>query len=251
MIRIGLTACFMYPDPSRPYFGPKSLTYMENDMVQYLATRGVLAILVPDVEEDLLESYLDEIDGIIFQGGSDLAPESYQQEPIDPKRWPGDRYRDQYEFKILESANQRKLPLFGICRGAQLINAWHGGSLYQDLPTQTATPRTHRCPDQYDKIHHPVDCTPGGLLHDLYGKTRLEVNSVHHQGIDSLGNGLKVEARCPDDHLIEAFTNETMEDQYLLGVQWHPEFSATLGDTIEDPQPLLDHFLKAARRDNS
>lgn len=251
MMRIGLTACFMYPDPSRPFFGPKSLTYMENDMVQFLAKRDVQAILIPDVNGQLLETYLDHIDGIIFQGGSDLDPRSYKQEPIDGQRWPGDRYRDLYEFRILESAKPRKIPLFGICRGAQLINAWHGGTLYQDLPTQTGTPRVHRCAEEYDRIHHPVDCRPGGLLNQLYGKTRLEVNSVHHQGIQTLGTGLIEEARCPDDNLVEAFTGATMQDQFILGVQWHPEFSPTLGDTIENPQPLLDHFLHAARSTGS
>ncbi|MEC9092688.1 MAG: gamma-glutamyl-gamma-aminobutyrate hydrolase family protein [Planctomycetota bacterium] len=251
MIRIGLTACFLYPEPNRRYFGPKTLTYMENDLVQSLSKHGVLVVLIPDVNDQQLDAYLNELDGMVFQGGSDLAPQSYGEDPINPSLWPGDRYRDRYEFRIMDRVCHRKIPVLGICRGAQLINVWAGGTLYQDLSTQRSNSRTHRCPEKYDRLQHPIECTPGGLLNQLYGKTSLKVNSVHHQGLKNLGRGLKTEAICPDDQLVEAFTNEKLDEHYILGVQWHPEFSETLGSQVEDPGPLLDHFLKIARSHRS
>ena len=251
MIRIGLSACFMYPDPPRIDFGLKSLTFVENDMVNYLTREEIFTLIIPDVNGEALDHYLDEVDGIVFHGGSDIAPESYREQAIDSDRWPGDHYRDKYDLNVMEGACKRKLPVFGICRGCQLINVWYGGSLYQDLATQTATTRVHRCADEYDKINHSVNCVEGGVIDGIYGKTSLQVNSVHHQGIKTIGRGLVVEARCPDDDLIEAFTGENMDDQYILAVQWHPEFSPTLGDRVEDPEPLLDHFLGAVRRKKS
>lgn len=251
MIRIGLTACFMYPDPSRSDFGHRSLTFVENDMVNYFAREETLTVMIPDVSDELLDHYLDEVDGVVFHGGSDLAPESYKEQAIDSNRWPGDRYRDKYDLNVMDGVSERKLPVFGICRGFQLINVWYGGSLYQDLATQTGTTRVHRCAEEYDRINHSVNCVAGGVINGIYKKTNLQVNSVHHQGVKALGRGLVVEARCPDDDLIEAFTSEDMDDQYVLAVQWHPEFSSTLGDRIEDPAPLLDHFLEVVRSKKS
>jgi putative glutamine amidotransferase len=246
MVKLGVSACFFYPDPGRAVFQHKSLTYLENDMARYLTQTGVLPILLPDVG-DQLEAYLDEVDGVVFQGGSDLAPSSYGEEPIENGRWPGDAVRDRYELDVMDRAAKRGLPVYGICRGAQLLNVWHGGTLYQDLVTQTGTTAPHRNPELYDRTHHTLTCTPGGELARIYGRSELSVNSIHHQGIKRLGDGLRAEATCPDDGLVEAFTATNPGRQYVLGVQWHPEFSPTLGDRVADPMPLLDHFLDAVR----
>jgi len=83
LVTIGVTACFMYPDVNRPVFGKKSLSYFENDMLSYLTRKGVMPILIPDVKDALLGQYLQEMDAFVFQGGVDLAPETYGDEPID------------------------------------------------------------------------------------------------------------------------------------------------------------------------
>ncbi|MEO0603387.1 MAG: gamma-glutamyl-gamma-aminobutyrate hydrolase family protein, partial [Myxococcota bacterium] len=238
-------ACLFPPDRERGVFWKKSLTYLENDMAHYLTREGVLPILIPEVG-DRVEQYLDEVDGLVLQGGADLAPGSYGEDGIEDGRWPGDPRRDAYELDVLRRAAHRKLPIYGICRGAQLLNVWRGGTLYQDLVTQTSTEVVHQEHEAYDAVHHPVECVEGGLLASLYGATTLTVNSVHHQGVKTLGAGLAVEARAPDG-LVEAFVAEDLDDQYVLGVQWHPEFSPTLGDRVADPAPLLDHFLAAVR----
>lgn len=249
MIKIGLTACFMYPDPSRIVFGHKSLTYMENDMVRYITREDILPILIPDLPEDLLIPLLEQLDGIVFQGGVDLSPESYSDDFLSKERWPGDKYRDDYELMIADFAFKNDIPMYGICRGFQLLNAYFGGKLYQDLATETKTEREHRNAETYDRIHHSVKLNEGGYIANLYGgKNSIEVNTVHHQGVKILGSDLVEECRCPDDGLIEGFTYKDMDRKYVLGVQWHPEFSPTLGKVVDDPTPLYDDFLKAVEK---
>ena len=96
MIKLGITACFMYPDPSRLTFGHKTLAYLEHDMSRYLSKMGVMPILLPDLPWNELEQFLREVDGIVFQGGADVSPTSYGESAIENGRWPGDAYRDQY-----------------------------------------------------------------------------------------------------------------------------------------------------------
>jgi putative glutamine amidotransferase len=250
MIKIGVSACFMHPDPQRAFFGPKVLAYLEQDMARYLSRPGIMPILIPDLPEPEWSAFLAEMDGFVFQGGADLAPETYGETPIENGRWPGDPVRDLYELRIMKYAFDRKKPIFAICRGFQLTNAFFGGTLYQDLKTQNATQLTHRDAALYDRIHHEIAFEPESYLKKIYppsGSQPLVVNSVHHQGIKDLGKGLVVDARCPVDGLIEAFHFHKMNENYVLAVQWHPEFSPTLGNQVIDPKPLYDDFLKAVQ----
>ena len=125
IIKIGLTPCFMYPDTNRLVFGHKSLTYMENDMVKFIASSGAMPILIPDLNDDLLAKYLDEMDAFVFQGGVDVAPKSYNDKEIEDGKWPGDFYRDEFELKILDYAMKNNKPILGICRGFQIINTYN------------------------------------------------------------------------------------------------------------------------------
>lgn len=102
MLKIGLSACFMYPDPTRVVFGHKSLTYMENDMARFVARDGVLPVLIPDLPAEQLHSILEQLDGIVFQGGADLCPETYGEPYLDKERWPGDKHRDCYELALAD-----------------------------------------------------------------------------------------------------------------------------------------------------
>jgi putative glutamine amidotransferase len=238
----------MYPDPARAVFGHKTLTYLERDMSRFLSRQGVMPVLLPDVPWEQLEPYLKEMDGFVFQGGADISPQSYHETMIEDvtgkPRWPGDHYRDQYELKIMDWAFKNKKPVLGICRGFQLANIYFGGTLYQDLKLQTNTEVEHRNAELYDKILHEVECGPGSLLEKIYGQKSLSVNSVHHQGIKTLGKDLVVDAICPKDQLIEAFHHKNMNEHLVLAVQWHPEFSHTIQNKIISPEPLLNYFLE-------
>lgn len=244
MIKLGVTSCFMYPDPNRAVFGHKTLTYFEHDMSRFLSRPGVMPILLPDVPWAQLEQYLSEMDGFVFQGGADISPLNYKEDPIENGRWPGDYHRDQYELKIMDWAFKNKKPILAICRGFQLVNVYFGGSLYQDLKLQTQTSVEHRNAELYDKIFHPVECTPDSLLEKIYQQKILTVNSVHHQGIKLLGSGLVVDALSKEDNLIEAIHYKEMDEHFILAVQWHPEFSHTIKDKVINPEPLINYFLK-------
>lgn len=248
MIHIGVSACFMYPDKTRLVFGHKTLAYLEQDMARYLSRKGVMPVLIPDLPQEELTEFLDEMDGLVFQGGSDIAPSTYQESPIENGRWPGDPFRDQYELKIMDYAFKKQKPIYAICRGFQLANVYFGGTLFQDIKTCTATTLEHRNADLYDHVYHDITCTENSLLKEIYGKDTLSVNSVHHQGIKSMGKGLVVDALSTLDQLVEAFHYQNMQENYLLAVQWHPEFSHTIKDKVADPAPLYDHFLNAVTK---
>lgn len=237
----------MYPDPTRTVFGHKTLAYLEQDMARYLSRQGVMPILIPDLPDEELFHFLEEMNGVVFQGGADIASSTYKEDAIENGRWPGDPFRDQYELKIMDYAFKNKKPILAICRGFQLANVYLGGTLYQDLKILTNTPTEHRSAELYDKIHHSVVCTKESLLKSIYQQEALIVNSVHHQGIKTLGRNLVVDAVASDDQLIEAFHFKELKTNYLVGVQWHPEFSHTLKDKVCDPTPLYNHFLDAVK----
>ncbi len=244
MLKIGLSACFLYPDVDRVVFGPKTLTYMENDMVNYVTQEGVLPVLIPNLPFQLLKPIVEQLDGFVFQGGTDIAPEFYGESPIVPGKWLGDPYRDEYELGLMEMAFQSGKPILAICRGIQVLNVYCKGTLYQDIATQVPHALTHRDAKQYDSLKHGVSLTKGGVLEQTYAEdVNQRVNSVHHQAIKDLGENLEVLATCAEDGLIEAVGYTNAEPGKIIGVQWHPEFSYQKNEQALDPRALYRLFL--------
>lgn len=164
-----------------------------------------------------------DFDGVLFAGGEDVDPALYGEqkkyESVDVNY-----DRDQFEMKLLEHALQRRLPILGICRGAQVINVNFGGTLYQDLAQDAAAELQHRQTDagkaRGDTTHGVTVTEPDSLLAGAVAGS-CRVNSLHHQAIKRLGHGLKVTAHS-EDGLVEAL--EAANDYpFLLAVQWHPE----------------------------
>ena len=249
MIKIGVSSCFMYPDPMRNVFGHKTLCYLEKDMANYLSREDVMPVLIPDLEEKEFKKFLSEMDGFVFQGGTDIAPETYKDKPILEGKWQGDPHRDAYELKIMDFDIKNDKPVLGICRGFQLMNVYFGGTLYKDIQTQRGDSIKHRDAEIYDRLNHSIEFTEGQLLHKLHQNEKSKwVNSVHHQGVKKIGKELEVLAKCPEDGLIEAFLWKGAEEGKVMGIQWHPEFSYNSDQPLIDANLVYNHFLRFCKK---
>jgi len=217
-------------------------------MAKYLANEEVLPILVPDLENPDLGAFLSHMDGFVFQGGTDIAPETYGETPHHSGKWHGDTYRDQYELRILDYAIKHAKPVLGICRGFQLINVYFGGTLLQDIDTFHHDSIRHRDAEMYDQLAHSVEFVNGKLLDQLHpDQSQNVVNSVHHQGVKALGKDLEVLAYCNEDSIIEALHWTGSEAGKVLGVQWHPEFFKHFDGELIDGEVIYHHFLDFCR----
>jgi putative glutamine amidotransferase len=245
--RIGLSACYFHPDPQRRAAPTKTLQWIEQSTAHWIMAGGALPVVVPAPQGDTYrgdvaaEDYAHWLDGLVLHGGADLWPGSYGEEPLQPQ-WAGDRLRDQYELALVRAFVAAGKPVFGICRGLQLLNVAHGGTLWQDLPTQRPG-AAHRDPARYDLHLHEVRVLPGSRLAQLLGAGTHRVNSIHHQGIKDLAPDFVVEA-VAEDGLPEAIRHAG--DAWVAGVQWHPELHAAPLGTVDD-LPVLHDFLAAAR----
>jgi putative glutamine amidotransferase len=171
---------------------------------------GALVYMIPNPPKGSklkIRDLVADLDGLILEGGSDVSPKSYGEEPLRPE-WGGDFIRDQYEIALLKEFKKAGKPVLGVCRGAQLINVAFGGTLYQDIETQIPAALVHRNWDIYDQLFHEIDLVPGSGLARMSKQLRVKVNSVHHQAIKDLGRGLVVEARSSLDRVAEAISAE-------------------------------------------
>lgn len=212
----------------------KLLDYLEHSVGEWLLERGALPFLIP--LNSRVRDYVAQVDGVVLQGGADISPVAYGEQPLRPE-WAGDALRDRFEIELVQECVAAGKPVLGICRGAQLINVALGGSLHQDIPA-------HRS-DGYDAHAHEVRLEPGSGLARLYGELGpRRVVSIHHQAIKRLGRDLEVEARSVEDGVVEAVRMKGKS--YVCAVQWHPEFHGGR-DGFLDGGLLADEFLAAAR----
>lgn len=157
----------------------------------------------------------EPLDGLVIGGGDDIDPERYDQVARLSIRL--DRERDALEWEMLEQAAQGDIPVLGICRGAQLLNIFYGGSLHHDLMDvfenlvlrRTVLPRKR------------IDIDSTTRLAEIMGVTEVRVNSLHHQAVDRLATDFQIAAK-DDDGIIQAIENT--QRRFMIGVQWHPEY---------------------------
>ena len=257
-LKIGLSACFSHADPTRSLFTNKTLQYVEQSIAHWIMSSGAMVVMVPcptgeTARGDVtLAHYAEWLDGIVMHGGADVWPGSYGEVPLQDA-WIGDRIRDLYDLALVEAFEQAGKPIFGVCRGLQLINVAFGGTLYQDIETQHEGALRHRDPVTYDLNFHEVDFVQGTRLAELYpGVLRARVNSIHHQGIKDLAPGFEVEAWSHPDHVPEAIRRKTatglpgQRGGYIAATQWHPEFHKPDSHTVDD-SAILQDFMAAAR----
>ncbi|MGQ0765553.1 MAG: gamma-glutamyl-gamma-aminobutyrate hydrolase family protein [Gemmatimonadota bacterium] len=204
----------------------------------------VLIPLLADEPEALRASY-DACSGILIPGGVDVDPANFNEEPH-PRLGRIDPARDRVEMQLTRWAVEDRKPLFGLCRGLQVINVTLGGSLYQDLEAQYPDSIKHDYFPTYgyerDHLAHEVELASGSRLRQLNARARISVNSMHHQGVKTLAPSLVATAVAPDG-LIEGV--ESASDHFLVGVQWHPE---VFDMTDEHTGPVFRAFIAAASR---
>ncbi|HYM49063.1 MAG TPA: gamma-glutamyl-gamma-aminobutyrate hydrolase family protein [Candidatus Limnocylindrales bacterium] len=209
--------------------------------VRAIAAAGAAPVLIPLLQDqDRLQAIYRRLDGMVFPGGEDVAPQAYREQPINGLN-EVEPVRDRVELTLARWAIRDDLPLLGICRGHQLLNVALGGSLYQDLRFQGATDVDHSGKDgrARDALMHRVSLDPQSRLAQLIDETVVEVNSLHHQGVKQAAPGLSITGRSPDG-VIEAL--ESPDHRFLITVQWHPEEIASL-DWV---QRLFSGFVSAA-----
>jgi putative glutamine amidotransferase len=195
-----------------------------------------------------VEEALNGIDGLMLTGGDDVAPSRYGETPLESvvEAEPG---RDEFEIALVNEARARKLPVFAICRGIQVMNVACGGTLVQDIPSQIHGALAHSLtvpPNQPYSLAHEVWLDQDTLLSQLMCERlsdadACEVNSRHHQAIKTVAPGFKVSATAPDG-IIEAI--EDPAARFCLGVQWHPENFWRTGEF----RPLFEAFVEASQR---
>lgn len=186
-----------------------------------IAKAGGIGVMLPLTDGDAdIEEILSRFDGFLFTGGHDVSPSVYSQEKLDicGGLCPG---RDAMEEKLLLGALKLDKPVFGICRGLQLMNAVLGGTLYQDIPTQFPSETNHRMAAPYGRSEHTVQVLPGTPFAQWGIPETIGVNSCHHQGIDALSEQMKAMAKAPDGLVEAAYIPGK---RFACAVQWHPEF---------------------------
>lgn len=192
---------------------------VERAYVDAVVAAGGVPIILPVLDVDQAAGVLARLDGLLLTGGPDIDPTVYGAEP-EPEVYGVDPERDAWELALARSA---ELPTLGICRGAQLINVSRGGSLVQHLPGRTVV--DHRVVDRPGHEIHAIEVDEDSSLRRILDTGFVAVNSLHHQAVDRVGDGLVVTARS-DDGTVECIE---AVDGTVLGVQWHPELLAAHG----------------------
>jgi putative glutamine amidotransferase len=213
------------------------------DYVEGVAGAGGVPVVLPPVgDESAAEALIRSLDGLLLSGGSDLDPDYYGEEPV-PELGVTLPERDAFEMALIGLALRRGMPVFGICRGMQVLNVALGGTLYQDLPSQwNRDLLKHRQDTPKWQPTHEVRVSEGSYIAEVMGRRSAKVNSYHHQGIRDLADGLVVTGRSTDG-VIEAVEAEDLSARWLLGVQWHAEAMRGAGPQQES---LFEAHVSAA-----
>lgn len=205
---------------------------------------SIISINAYGLDIDKLDSALGDFDGLVLTGGPDIHPKFYGQEKDTPF-CEIDLYRDSLEFKLLDIAFRKKLPILAICRGEQILNVYLGGTLYPDISTFAPGNVRHRCDENGAQCLHQVYVDNKSLFYQIVSMDSFNVNSFHHQAVATLGKNLRAVARSSDG-LIESFEwVEPLDKPFFIAVQWHLE---RLGITDKVSFKLSKWFLEEVRK---
>ena len=228
--------------------GAANHAWLRFDYLHAVAKAGGLPSIVAagftnPLEEaaQLAGEILDNCDGLLLSGGTDVDPKIFGETPH-TALGRVDAPRDPFEIALTREAVRRDMPVLGICRGLQVLNVALGGTLVQDIPSDVTNAVVHETGDDRLVIGHEVVVGKDSRLAQLLGKTRVGVNSFHHQSAKQLGHGLTQTAASPDDGVIEGI--EMRDRAFVVAVQWHPENFWKTSDAFDG---LFSGFVNAAR----
>jgi putative glutamine amidotransferase len=202
---------------------------------------GIPLMIPSELNEVARTELLQTFDGFLFSGGGDISGEYYdgQQHQLISNV---DFGRDNLEMSLMQAVIDQDIPFLGICRGLQVLNVAMGGTLFSDIASQKSDPIKHDYLIDYnrDYLAHKVEIVSGSKIHHIFGNSVLEVNSLHHQGVQNLAIGLNEVGFAPDG-LVEAL--ELPDHKFGLAVQWHPECLTAQSSMRQ----LFYMFIEAAR----
>ena len=194
--------------------------FVNRTYVDSVVRAGGVPFIMPICEdENIIKKMIENVDGVIMTGGVDIHPFRFNEEP-NPKIGEISKERDDFDFLIMKHAFEKNKPIFGICRGIQLINVFFGGTLIQDINSQKNTNILHSQTAPRDIATHKIKIKKDSVIFDIFGKS-AEVNSFHHQAIGKLSKDFKITSAA-NDGIIESIEYKK-KDRFILGVQWHPE----------------------------
>jgi len=203
---------------------------------------GIPFVLPPLTNLDDIQATLDPLDGMLLVGGADLDPrrDGFMVHPsvrvLDPRR-------ENYDRALMRVVAERKMPVFGIGVGMQLLNVSQGGNLFLHLPEDLPQAAPHK--DPHDPQHrHALEVVSGTLLERVYGEGEIRVNSMHHMAVDEVAPGFIVAARCPDG-VIEGIESRH-EDWFAFGTQFHPEAESASALDIR----IFEEFVDGVRQNS-
>lgn len=213
------------------------------EYIQAITKFGGVPIILPNLEENAIDSIIEILDGLLLSGGGDIDPTLFNEEPhqhlgkITPER-------DEFEIAIIQKMMRLNKPIFGICRGMQILNIAIGGDMYQDIYMQTQNkllqhtqlaPRSHKS--------HFVEIMDGTKLSDIVQLEKFKVNSFHHQAVRKIPTDFKVSA-IASDGIIEAF--ESLNHKFVMALQWHPECLLSQNDHASTA--IFEAFILACEK---
>ncbi|MFZ3090071.1 MAG: TIGR02266 family protein [Nitrospirota bacterium] len=235
---IGITVDYEHPtarskDKKEPYL------FLKEAYVNAIEENGGIPLLLPiTAGSELIEKYMEMIDGLLITGGNfDIDPRYYGEE-ASQKLGEIKEERTGFEMALAKIALDKDMPVLGICGGMQLLNVLAGGALYQDIPTQLRGAINHQQKAPKDNTSHSVKITNNSRLHKIVMKDSIMVNSSHHQGVKIYGKVLLGSA-VSEDGLIEAI--ESPNHRFVIGVQWHPE---ALYKKNKEQEEIIKEFIK-------
>lgn len=223
-------------DQSSEFRTPRYHVYKSySDLI--IKSGGIPLLITRPNNADILQ-ICEIADGVLLSGGHDISPDSYGENDSGVCRGI-DKERDRVEFTLLAQSLKKRIPILAICRGIQVLNVHMRGTLYQHITDiQSSIEHDYSTNENRSHIAHTVNLIPNSQLQKILSTASIAVNSIHHQAINELGEGLLVSGRA-EDGIVEAV--EIPEQEFCIGVQWHPE-ELQNGDT----QKLFSSFITSA-----